>query len=49
MPEGRTGYVETLLSGGAPMRAVDHPDPSKPIAIHFVIDGGVGGIDIYRV
>jgi len=35
------------MSGGAPVRAVD--DPGKPIAIHFVIDAGVGGIDIYRL
>jgi hypothetical protein len=37
------------MPGVTPIRAVDNPDPSKPIAIHFVIDGGVGGIDIYRV
>jgi len=28
---------------------VAHPDPGKPISIHFVIDGGVGGLDIYRL
>jgi hypothetical protein len=37
------------LSASVPIHAVDNPDPSKPISIHFVIDGGVGGIDIYRV
>ena len=37
------------IPGAAPVRAVDNPDPSQPIAIHFVIDGGIGGIDIYRL
>jgi hypothetical protein len=32
-----------------PLRAVPQPDPSQPISIHFVIDGGIGGIDIYRL
>jgi hypothetical protein len=37
------------LGSNVPVRAVDSPDPTKPTSIHFVIDGGVGGIDIYRV
>jgi hypothetical protein len=30
-----------------PSRAV--PNPGQPISIHFVIDGGIGGLDIYRI
>ena len=37
------------LKNKLPARAVSHPDPGKPISIHFVIDGGVGGLDIYRL
>jgi hypothetical protein len=29
--------------------AVDNPTPGQPIAVKLVIDGGVGGIDIYRI
>jgi len=32
-----------------PVRAVPQPDPSQPISIRFVITGGIGGIDIYRL
>jgi hypothetical protein len=32
-----------------PAHAVPDPDPSQPISIHFVIEGGVGGLDIYRL
>jgi hypothetical protein len=37
------------LKNKLPAKAVPHPDPDKPISIHFVIDGGVGGLDIYRL
>lgn len=37
------------LGNKLPAKAVPHPDPGKPISIHFVIDGGVGGLDIYRL
>jgi hypothetical protein len=37
------------LSNKLPARAVPHPDPAKPISIHFVIEGGIGGLDIYRL
>jgi len=32
-----------------PDEAVPSPDPTRPTSIRFVIDGGIGGIDIYRV
>ena len=32
-----------------PAHAVPNPDPTQPISIHFVIEGGVGGLDIYRL
>jgi predicted membrane protein len=37
------------LGSNVPVRAVDRPDESKSTSIHFVIDGGIGGIDIYRL
>jgi hypothetical protein len=37
------------LGGNVPVRAVDRPDDTKPTSIHFVIKGGIGGIDIYRL
>ncbi len=32
-----------------PTRAVANPDPANPPRLHFVIDGGVGGVDVYRL
>jgi hypothetical protein len=32
-----------------PEHAVENPTPGQRIAIHFTIDAGVGGVDIYRI
>jgi hypothetical protein len=37
------------LPESVPTHAVENPDPTQSISIHFVIDGGIGGIDIYRL
>jgi hypothetical protein len=37
------------LSNRIPAKAAEPIDPNQPVAIHLVIDSGVGGIDIYRV
>jgi hypothetical protein len=35
------------LSKDIPAEAA--PAPSEPVAVHFVIDGVIGGVDVYRV
>jgi hypothetical protein len=37
------------LSNQVPLQAVENPHPDQPITIHLVIDGGIGGLDIYRI
>jgi len=37
------------MTNKLPRAAVANPDPSHEIAIQFVINGGVGGVDIYRL
>jgi len=37
------------LSNQIPTHAVEQADPAQPVSIHFVIDGTIGGIDIYRL
>jgi hypothetical protein len=38
------------LGSSVPVRAIAPPaNATKPTSIHFVIDGGIGGIDIYRL
>jgi hypothetical protein len=32
-----------------PKRAVDSGDPAHPVVIHIVVDGAIGGLDIYRM
>ncbi|HTR52990.1 MAG TPA: LiaF domain-containing protein [Kofleriaceae bacterium] len=32
-----------------PSESVPSPDPTAETTIHFVIEGGIGGIDVYRV
>jgi len=42
-------YVTFTIEGSAAIGGQDVHEPDKPISIHFVIDGGVGGLDIYRL
>jgi hypothetical protein len=37
------------LPSKIPNQAVANPTPDEPITIHLVIDGGIGGVDIYRL
>jgi hypothetical protein len=37
------------LPSAIPEHAVENPNPGQPVKIHFVIDGVVGGLDIYRI
>jgi predicted membrane protein len=41
--------TRALRLSRVPVRAVVQPDPAQSISIHFVISGGIGGIDIYRL
>jgi len=52
-PKGRADFARGIklfrMTPKIPAQAVPNPDPSQPISIHFVIEGGVGGLDIYRL
>lgn len=37
------------MSNQIPKHAVPNPHPEQAITIHFVIEGGIGGLDIYRI
>jgi hypothetical protein len=37
------------LRSKIPDRAVDNPTPDQTITIHLVVDGGIGGLEIYRL
>ena len=43
------GFQKLLGRTSIPNTSVPSPDPSAETSIHFVIEGGIGGIDIYRV
>ena len=52
------GVIKTLehklrgtfgMSNQVPRASVPSPDPTRPTQIRFVIDSGIGGIDIYRI
>ncbi len=46
---GRKLAALVRLPSKIPDHAVANPTPDEPITIHLVIDGGIGGVDIYRL
>jgi hypothetical protein len=46
---GRSIAKLAMMPSRVPNEAVANPTPDQPITIHLVIEGGIGGVDIYRL
>jgi|SRR5580698_4644096 hypothetical protein len=46
---GRKIAAFARMPSKIPDQAIANPTPDEPISIHLVIDGGIGGVDIYRL
>lgn len=46
---GRRIAKMAFMPSRIPNEAVPNPSPDQPITIHLVIEGGIGGVDIYRL